>query len=219
MSHAQGYPFHAGSSSSSSFDSQVPSYREHTPSLESDRTNRSSLEQLRESGASSYSPRHSRRYSQRRQLSPAERAVSAHYAAMASGAPAPTPPQDVHDPMRVRHDALGRFFGEQFGAAAPSSSQQQQMPSHYRTQSQARREVVHEEAPVPQYASQGRGRSAPVPPPYDSRTDVESLPVYTKESAYDAELNRKLFIYGFRESLSYLHPLRFRKILTRFFVP
>lgn len=198
MSHAQGYPYHIGSSSSSSFDSQVPSYREHTPSLESDRSpTRSSLEHRDRDSGASYSPRHSRRYSQRRPLSPAERAVSAHYASMATSGP--TPPQDVHDPMRVRHDALGRFFGEQFSTATASQQHQQQQgrqPSHYRTHSQAIREQ-REEVPVPQYSSSGR--TAPIPPPYDSRTDVESLPVYTKESEYDAELNRKLFIYGFRE--------------------
>lgn len=89
--------------------------------------------------------------------------------------PMPPQPRQAHDPVRVQYDEISAMFGgPRPGRPSQSSSRSQG------TQSSGR----------------SRGEST-VPPAYDSRSEIESLPTYTKESEYDCEINRKLFLYGF----------------------
>lgn len=91
------------------------------------------------------------------------------------GTSTPSRPHQAHDPIRVQYDEISAMFGR------PRPGR----PSESSTRSQATR-------------SSGRSRGeSTVPPPYDSRSEIESLPTYTKESEYDCEVNRKLFLYGF----------------------
>lgn len=94
--------------------------------------------------------------------------------------PPPSPPssQTVHDhrsqsSMAIQYDQMGTFFGERAAdTGRPSQSSNRSASTHAHSQTR-------------------------VPPPYDSRSELESLPTYTKEDTYDAETNRKLFLYGF----------------------
>lgn len=104
----------------------------------------------------------------------------------------PTHVSDSERMMRAQYDQMGAFFGAQ-----PSSGRSQPRSSSSSHGGHARN------------ASTGR-----TPPPYDSRSELESLPTYSKVEEYDAKLNRKLFIYGFRTS-SLFHITSPTTILTR----
>ncbi|KAI5119689.1 hypothetical protein M0805_003576 [Coniferiporia weirii] len=89
-------------------------------------------------------------------------------------AAAPAPPPPAHNAMRAQYDQIGSFFGGQRTEQNTAHSQPSSHSGHGRGSSEAR-----------------------TPPPYSSRSDIESLPSYSKIEAYDAGLNRKLFMYGF----------------------
>ena len=93
--------------------------------------------------------------------------------------PMPPQPQQAHDPIRVQYDEISAMFGGPRPSESSARSQTTRM------------------------SGRSRGAST-IPPPYDSQSELESLPSYTKESDYDYELNRKLFLYGFRECCVHL---------------
>ena len=90
-----------------------------------------------------------------------------------ASAPSPTRSSHVNSErvMRAQYDQIGAFFG-----GRPPSSDGRRSGDRASTNT-----------------------ASGVLPSYDGHTDVESLPTYSKVEEYDAEFNRKLFIYGFRK--------------------
>ena len=98
-------------------------------------------------------------------------------------ATAPSPTRSSHANservMRAQYDQIGAFFG-----GRPNSSDGRRSGDRASTNT-----------------------ASGVLPSYDGHTEVESLPTYSKVEEYDAEFNRKLFIYGFRKFsfVSFVH--------------
>ncbi|THH04213.1 hypothetical protein EW145_g5688 [Phellinidium pouzarii] len=72
-------------------------------------------------------------------------------------------PSSTHVAMRVQYDQIGSFFGAQREVRNSGQSRASSQQDHGRSSSEAR-----------------------TLPPYDSRSDIEALPTYSKTEEYDA---------------------------------